>query len=72
MYKRQTDYNASLSAGRAIRVRQFLVGAGIPEEQILTAAAGELAPLAPNENADGTDNPEGRARNRRAEIYLDF
>jgi len=66
------DYNAGLSAGRALRVREFLIGAGIPETQIITEAAGELVPLFPNAKADGTDNPDGRAQNRRAEIYLDF
>lgn len=65
-------YNEALSDERAVEVRSFLVAAGIPGSQIVTEAAGELAPLAPNEKADGTDNPEGRARNRRAEIYLDF
>lgn len=67
-----TGYNDELSGERASEVREFLVTAGIPNAQIITEAAGELLPLAPNEKADGTDNPEGRARNRRAEIYLDF
>ncbi len=65
-------YNEALSSERAVEVRSFLIGAGIPAAQIVTEAAGELLPLAPNQRADGTDNPEGRARNRRAEIYLDF
>ena len=29
---------------------------------------GESRPIAPNTNPDGTDNPEGRARNRRTEL----
>jgi outer membrane protein OmpA-like peptidoglycan-associated protein len=29
---------------------------------------GESEPVAPNENDDGSDNPEGRARNRRVEF----
>ena len=66
------DYNAGLSAGRAVGVRDHLIQIGIPTDQIIAEAAGELVPLQPNENEDGTDNPEGRALNRRAEIYLDF
>ena len=31
---------------------------------------GESKPVAPNENADGSDNPSGRALNRRVEIFL--
>jgi hypothetical protein len=29
---------------------------------------GETRPIAPNTNEDGSDNPEGRARNRRTEL----
>jgi outer membrane protein OmpA-like peptidoglycan-associated protein len=29
---------------------------------------GESEPVAPNENDDGSDNPDGRALNRRVEI----
>ena len=31
---------------------------------------GESKPVAPNENADGSDNPAGRALNRRVEIFI--
>ncbi len=31
---------------------------------------GATQPVEPNEKPDGSDNPEGRARNRRVEIYL--
>ena len=31
---------------------------------------GELCPIASNTNADGSDNPEGRARNRRTELNV--
>jgi len=32
--------------------------------------SGESKPVAPNENADGSDNPSGRALNRRVEIFI--
>jgi len=31
---------------------------------------GESRPIAPNTNDDGSDNPEGRARNRRTELNV--
>ena len=31
---------------------------------------GETKPIAPNENPDGSDNPAGRALNRRVEIFI--
>jgi outer membrane protein OmpA-like peptidoglycan-associated protein len=31
---------------------------------------GATKPVAPNKHADGSDNPEGRAQNRRVEVYL--
>ncbi len=61
-----------VSGNRAVNVRGTLIGLGVPENQIQTAAFGESAPKAPNLNPDGTDNPSGRAQNRRAEVYLQF
>ena len=40
--------------------------------KIVTEGRGKLQPLDPNTKPDGSDNPEGRSRNRRTEIYLDF
>ncbi|MEM6912026.1 MAG: OmpA family protein [Verrucomicrobiota bacterium] len=65
-------YNENLSARRAKEVRQTLLNYGVPEAQVLTEAFGYTQPLRPNENADGSDNPDGRKVNRRTEIYLDF
>lgn len=31
---------------------------------------GESRPIAPNTNPDGSDNPEGRAKNRRTELNV--
>ena len=66
------DYNAKLSKKRAEAVRNKLAELGVPAAQIVTHAYGAEAPLDPNKKDDGTDNPEGRSRNRRTEIYLDF
>lgn len=61
------DYNQGLSERRANSVKVHL------EQRIdgLTVSAegfGETQPVAPNENADGEDFPEGRSLNRRVEI----
>lgn len=66
------DYNLALSARRAFSVRDRLIELGVPTRQINTEGFGESAPLAANVREDGSDNPEGRSRNRRTEIFLDF
>jgi len=70
--KGDENYNEALSESRAASVRSALVNLGVPANQIQTSAFGESAPKAPNLNPDGTDNPNGRAQNRRAEVYLQF
>jgi len=57
---------------RANTVKQQLTALGVSEAQILTKGLGKAQPLSPNQKADGTDDPEGRSKNRRAEIFLDF
>lgn len=66
------DYNIRLSQSRAETVKKQLVALGVSEDQVITTAMGKAQPLGPNQKADGTDDPEGRSRNRRAEIFLDF
>jgi OmpA-OmpF porin, OOP family len=66
------DYNLNLSQRRAVAVKQYFLAHGIPVTQVETTGFGKSLPLSPNVKPDGTDNPEGRSRNRRAEILLDF
>ena len=66
------DYNSGLSDRRAASIRSTLISKGVSPGQIVTQAFGESKPLSPNFNPDGTDNPTGRSKNRRAEVYLDF
>lgn len=66
------DYNLNLSRARAETVKVQLVALGVPEAQVLTTALGKAQPLSPNQKADGSDDPNGRSKNRRAEIFLDF
>ena len=66
------DYNKHLSERRATAVREALVSFGLPGEQVTIEGFGASRPRKANFNPDGSDNPEGRRDNRRAEIYLDF
>jgi outer membrane protein OmpA-like peptidoglycan-associated protein len=70
--KGKDDYNIRLSRGRAEAVKQHLAAIGVPAAQVETTGMGKAQPLSPNKKSDGTDDPEGRSHNRRAEIYLDF
>jgi outer membrane protein OmpA-like peptidoglycan-associated protein len=70
--KGEEDYNIRLSRGRAEAVKKQLAALGVPAAQVETTGLGKAQPLSPNKKSDGTDDPEGRSHNRRAEIYLDF
>ena len=66
-------YTKDLSEERAQNVKDKLAALGVPAEQVITEGMGKADPTGKTEKkADGTDDPEGRSRNRRAEIYLDF
>lgn len=69
-FKGEEDYNQNLSIKRAERVKNSLIAAGISASRIKTTGYGELKPIANNTNPDGTDNPEGRQKNRRVEVKI--
>jgi outer membrane protein OmpA-like peptidoglycan-associated protein len=65
------DDNLMLSEHRAQAVARWLrAHTGPAAPRIAERGYGRTRPLAPNHNADGSDNPEGRQQNRRVEIYL--
>lgn len=65
------EYNEMLSQRRAEAIRFYLIdNKKIYPERLTSKGYGEYVPVAPNENADGTDNPEGRQRNRRCEFRI--
>jgi outer membrane protein OmpA-like peptidoglycan-associated protein len=64
------DYNLKLSDRRSKSVKDWLVKADAKGRGIKTKGWGEANPVAPNENTDGSDNPEGRQKNRRVEITI--
>jgi len=64
-------YNQRLSERRAKAVYDHLASNGITADRLVGPTGyGESRPIAPNTNADGSDNPEGRARNRRTELNV--
>ena len=56
--------NWELSAARALTVLKILMKNGVDPKQLSAAAYGEYHPIASN------DTPEGRAKNRRVEIWF--
>ncbi len=65
------NYNLNLSTQRAKTVEHELTANKVSLERITTVGYGEKYPIAPNTNADGSDNPKGREKNRRVEIIVE-
>ncbi|HYS53760.1 MAG TPA: OmpA family protein [Thermoanaerobaculia bacterium] len=64
-------YNMKLSERRANAVRDwFRTKGGLASFHFNTKGLGETQPVAPNTRPDGSDDPEGRQKNRRVEIIL--
>ncbi len=68
--KGSEEYNLNLSQRRADIVMDYLVDRNIDIKRLTAIGFGESQPIAPNVNPDGSDNPEGRALNRRLEIKV--
>lgn len=63
--------NQRLSERRAESVVSGLENTGVSPQRITAKGFGERYPVAPNSNSDGTDNPAGRAKNRRVEVVIE-
>jgi outer membrane protein OmpA-like peptidoglycan-associated protein len=64
-------YNQTLSEQRAASVKQWLVAnAQVDGAAIATRGWGKTKPVAHNTKPDGSDDPDGRAKNRRVEIVV--
>ena len=64
-------YNQKLSEKRAESVKKWLIiNTSVNETSLKTIGFGESKPVVPNTNSDGSDNPEGRQKNRRVEIIV--
>ncbi len=64
-------YNLKLSRLRAESISRWLQEkGGLAGARFVTVGYGESRPVAPNTREDGSDYPEGRAKNRRVEITV--
>ena len=63
-------YNKRLSEQRAAAVKTYLTEKGVAGDRLTTIGLGELRPVAPNAKSDGSDDEDGRQKNRRVEVIL--
>jgi len=64
-------YNQRLSDRRAESVRNwFVTKEGLRDVNFATEGFGARNPVAPNSKPDGSDDPDGRQKNRRVEITV--
>ena len=68
--KGDDNYNLKLSQRRAESVVKYLISKDIDKDRLSAKGYGEKITIAKNENADGSDNPEGRQMNRRTEFKI--
>ncbi|HEY6259434.1 MAG TPA: OmpA family protein [Xanthobacteraceae bacterium] len=64
-------YNMKLSEARGRTVRDWLGANGAIPLSTPIKAYGKRVPIAPNTMPDGSDDPEGRQKNRRVEIVFE-
>lgn len=62
-------YNLDLGVRRAQSARKYFQDLGV-KTKISVESMGESRPVAPNSNPDGSDNQEGRQKNRRVNFIL--
>jgi outer membrane protein OmpA-like peptidoglycan-associated protein len=67
--KGDDDYNQKLSERRAASVRAWLALHRV-RTAMTTRGWGKSKPVAPNTKPDGSDDPDGRQKNRRVEITV--
>ena len=65
-------YNMKLSEARATTVRDWMAKRELVPASTPIKGYGKTVPAAPNETADGKDDPVGRQKNRRVEVVFDI
>jgi outer membrane protein OmpA-like peptidoglycan-associated protein/tetratricopeptide (TPR) repeat protein len=68
--KGDDKYNMDLSEARAKTVVDYLISKGIDKNRLQSKGYGATMPVAPNKHEDGSDDPEGRQKNRRTEFKV--
>lgn len=64
------EYNDALSKRRATEVQKYMIKKGLAKDRIVVKTFGKKQPAVANELPDGSDDPEGRAKNRRVEFKI--
>ncbi|MVT09947.1 OmpA family protein [Chitinophaga tropicalis] len=64
------ELNQKLSEARARSCVDYLLSKGIDAARLQSKGYAATRPIAPNTHPDGSDSPEGRARNRRTEFKV--
>ena len=64
------EYNQKLGQTRAEACKAYIVSQGIESSRMVLTSFGKKSPAVANTTANNTDNPEGRALNRRVEIKI--
>lgn len=67
-YEGSYDYNIGLSQRRMASVEAYLVQQGVADERMTPRGYGECSPIAPNWKANGKEDVQGMAKNRRVEF----
>lgn len=65
------EYNLDLGLRRAKNARQYFIDSLGVVAPIEVKSMGKSRPVAPNTLPDGSDNPEGRQKNRRVNFVLE-
>lgn len=69
--KGTAEYNQKLSERRAQSVKDWLITqGGVPAARLSSRGFGMTRPIAPNTRPDGSDDPDGRQKNRRVELRV--
>ncbi len=68
--KGSDSYNTKLSDRRTVSVKNWFAQHGVTAGSVQTHGWGSAKPVAPNKHPDGSDDPEGRQKNRRVEITI--
>jgi outer membrane protein OmpA-like peptidoglycan-associated protein len=66
-----SGYNFMLSNQRANAIKHWLVNRNVMKASAIeTRGWGKMRPIAPNTQTSGLDDPKGRQKNRRVEIWM--
>ncbi|OQP56654.1 OmpA family protein [Niastella populi] len=68
--KGNDKYNLNLSGARAKVVVDYLISKGINKDRLQSKGYGAGMPVVPNTHEDGSDDPDGRQKNRRTEFKV--